>query len=146
MKKQKKRTDSANKVGASAYYYTCTKRLSVQKLDDDGLKSGSESEDERIDIVYKNRSKIGITEQRPRVKKTLNTAISSCQADILLRNAFPDGTEKYNVIARTALIKCADELGYAALVKRLKRDNNYALTLAAMVSCPAPVVSGLWSF
>ncbi|KAJ8456585.1 hypothetical protein ONZ51_g12035 [Trametes cubensis] len=114
-KKLKKRADRVNK-----------------KLDDDDIENGSGSEDERIDIVYKNGSKIGITEQRPRVKKTLNTAIFSCQADILLRNAFPDGTEKYNAIARNALVKCADELGYTTLVKRLKHDNDYALSLASI--------------
>ncbi|KAI0656508.1 hypothetical protein C8Q70DRAFT_1056733 [Cubamyces menziesii] len=59
-------------------------------------------------------------------------AIFKCQADILLRNAFPDGAEKYNTIARSALVKCAEELGYTALAKRLKNDNDYALTLAAI--------------
>ncbi|KAJ8496364.1 hypothetical protein ONZ51_g1124 [Trametes cubensis] len=104
----------------------------TQAIDDHGTQSETGSEDERIDIVYKKGSKLGITEQRPRVKKTLNAAIFKCQADILLRNAFPDGAEKYNTIARSALVKCAEELGYTALAKRLKNDNDYALTLAAI--------------
>ncbi|CDO77551.1 hypothetical protein BN946_scf184912.g50 [Trametes cinnabarina] len=90
------------------------------------------SEDERIDLVYKKGSRLGILEQCPHVKKTLNAAIFSCQADLLLRNAFPDGAEKYNSLARTALIRSAEELGYKALVKRLKVDDDYAFALAAI--------------
>ncbi|KAI9063912.1 hypothetical protein FKP32DRAFT_1570908, partial [Trametes sanguinea] len=77
-------------------------------------------------------SRLGILDQRPRVKKTLNAAIFSCQADILTRNAFPDGAEKYNSLARTALIRSAEDLGYKALVKRLKADDSYAFALAAI--------------
>ena len=68
------------------------------------------SEDEHIDLVYKKGSRLGILEQCPCVKKTLNAAIFSCQADLLLRNAFPDGAEKYNSLARTALVRSAEEL------------------------------------
>ncbi|KAI0323663.1 hypothetical protein GY45DRAFT_1376158 [Cubamyces sp. BRFM 1775] len=105
---------------------------SAKPLDDDDSQSDPGSEDGRIDIIHKKGTKLGILAQRPRVKKTLNAAIQMCQADILLHNAFPEGTEKYNTIARNALIKCAGNLGYTELVKRLKRDDDYALTLAAI--------------
>ena len=57
-----------------------------------------------------------------------------CQADLLIRNAFPDGAVKYNDIARNALVKSVGDLGYKDIVKRLKRDDTYALSLASIVS------------
>ncbi|KAH9896556.1 hypothetical protein C8Q73DRAFT_821564 [Cubamyces lactineus] len=79
----------------------------LQKLDNNDIESGSELKDEHINIVYKNSSKIGITEQCPPIKKTLNTTNFSCQTDILLRNMFPDRTEKYKAIAHNALVNQA---------------------------------------
>ncbi|KAI9064883.1 hypothetical protein FKP32DRAFT_1553104, partial [Trametes sanguinea] len=77
-------------------------------------------------------SRLRILEQRPRVKRTLNAAIFMCQADLLTRNAFPDSAEKYNALARTALVRSADDMGFKNLVKRLKVDDDYAFALAAV--------------
>ncbi|KAI0652809.1 hypothetical protein C8Q70DRAFT_938104 [Cubamyces menziesii] len=98
----------------------------------DDSTDGHQTDDDSIDLVYKGGTKLGITEQRPRVRKTLNAAIHMCQADLLIRNAFPDGAVKYNDIARNALVKSAGDLGYKDIVKRLKRDDTYALSLASI--------------
>ncbi|KAI0655820.1 hypothetical protein C8Q70DRAFT_1057343 [Cubamyces menziesii] len=98
----------------------------------DDSTDGHQTDDDSIDLVYKGGTKLGITEQRPRVRKTLNAAIHMCQADLLIRNAFPDGAVKYNDITRNALVKSVGDLGYKDIVKRLKRDDTYALSLASI--------------
>ncbi|KAJ3014458.1 hypothetical protein NUW54_g1302 [Trametes sanguinea] len=98
----------------------------------EGNQADDPSNDERIDLVYKKGSRLGMLEQRLRVRKTLNAAIFMCQADILIRNAFPDSAEKYNTVACTALVRSADDLGFKNLVKRLKVDDDYAFALAAI--------------
>ncbi|CDO72218.1 hypothetical protein BN946_scf184970.g70 [Trametes cinnabarina] len=99
--------------------------------DDDGQVSGLE--DERIDLVYNNGlGKLGKLKQHPRVRRTLGMAIAECQMNILTKTAFPEGTGKYNVVARYALTQAAERLGYTQLVKRLKTDDEYAMALASI--------------
>ncbi|OSD07738.1 hypothetical protein PYCCODRAFT_1421659 [Trametes coccinea BRFM310] len=103
----------------------------------DGTRSPSwrserELDNEHINLVYQKGSRLGILDQRPQVKKVLNAAIVVCQANLLIRNAFPDGAEKYNVLARNALIGSANDLNCGDLVKRLKSDDDYAFALAAI--------------
>ncbi|KAI0703143.1 hypothetical protein C8Q76DRAFT_801989 [Earliella scabrosa] len=95
---------------------------------------GEDNGDDSIDLVYPAKGgKLSLRAQHPRVRRVTRAAIRRCLTDICIKNAFPDGMDKYNEIARRALVKSAEdpELDDAELARKLKKDDEYGLTLAS---------------
>lgn len=95
---------------------------------------GDEDDGMGIDLVYPERGgKIYLLKQHSRVQRIVHRGVFRLLSDLCLKNAFPVGADKYNSVARRALVKSAEEYNDSEMVKRLKRDDSYALALASLV-------------
>ena len=113
---------------------------------DDELGSSSSDSDEdtsSIELVIGEKGRCALLQQRNRVRRVAKDAIHQIEVDLLFKNAFPEGPEKYNVFTRRVLIKCAEAYSDSELVRRLKNDSQYAHDLASIVSTttPRPLIS-----
>ena len=106
---------------------------------EDESSDGEDNGDDSIDLVYPAKGgKLSLRAQHPRVRRVTREAIRRCLTDICIKNAFPDGMDKYNEIARRALVKSAENLEDTELARKLKNDDEYGLTLASIVSISRP--------
>ena len=119
--------------------------LQIDASDDDSQSEASASNNTSIKLVLGNKGRYRLLEQPPRVRKVAKDAISCVESEICLKNAFPDGPEKYDVFARRILVKCAEANGDRELAKKLKDDADYAHDLASIVSSFSVIIGVLQS-
>ncbi|KAI0353816.1 hypothetical protein OH77DRAFT_1590904 [Trametes cingulata] len=100
----------------------------------DASPSDSDTSDSGIEIVFPERGKLKLDHQHRRVRRVVQRAIFSTLADVALKNAFPDGLQKHGKVVYRALLKAAADFGYGDIVKRLKKQDQYAAELSKIAS------------
>ncbi|KAI0631296.1 hypothetical protein C8Q77DRAFT_1061858, partial [Trametes polyzona] len=112
--------------------------------DEDESSSGSEtdSDDSGIELVLPRHGKLKLRDQHRRVRRVIQRAINNVQAELVLKNAFPDGLQKHVSLVRRSLLKAATDLGYAEIVKRLKKQDQYAAELSRIPAQRIPTFRG----
>lgn len=97
--------------------------------------TGEDSEDDSIDLVYPSQGgKLGLLEQHRRVRRATRGAMTRVTTDLCIKNAFPaEGLAKHNDLSRRAIVKEAEELGDRQLARKVKKDDEYGMELAALV-------------
>ncbi|KAH9847583.1 hypothetical protein C2E23DRAFT_847901 [Lenzites betulinus] len=93
--------------------------------------------DQGIDLVSPG-PKLALGVQLPRVRAVAKAAIDEVQADVCLKNAFPEGPDKHNQFTLPTLVRVAQKLGYADIVRRVQTDITYSRHLG---SIPAQRIS-----
>lgn len=102
---------------------------------EDASGTDSDSEDSGIEVVLPQRGKLKLTDQHRRVRRVVKHSIYTMLVDIGLKNAFPDGPQKQGKIVYRALTSAAGEYGYDDILKRLKKQDEYASELSKIVRC-----------
>ncbi|EIW56973.1 uncharacterized protein TRAVEDRAFT_30250 [Trametes versicolor FP-101664 SS1] len=105
---------------------------------EDASGTDSDSEDSGIEIVLPQRGKLKLTDQHRRVRRVVKHSIYTMLVDIGLKNAFPDGPQKQGKIVHRALTSAAGEYGYDDILKRLKKQDEYASALSKIPSQRIP--------
>lgn len=75
----------------------------------------------------------GLMQQRPMVKKVINSAINGLHFALMSQNAFPD-SGLTTIFIRDALMDAATRPGYESMLSRLKTKVTYVDTLQHIVS------------
>ncbi|KAH9910874.1 uncharacterized protein BXZ73DRAFT_83096 [Epithele typhae] len=104
---------------------------SLNAESDDGL--------DDIELVRSSGGKFNLNDQPQRVQTIAQAMITQIEYYLLLKNAFPDGMEKYN---RRILIKCAEAQNDKAILKRIKSDSKYAHNVASIAAQRVPIFRG----
>ncbi|OJT11577.1 hypothetical protein TRAPUB_11906 [Trametes pubescens] len=105
---------------------------------EDASGTDSDPEDSGIEIVPPQHGKLKLTDQHRRVRRVLQHSIYTMLVDIGLKNAFPDGPQKQGKIVYRALTSAAGEYGYDDILKRLKKQDEYASELSKIPSQRIP--------
>ena len=92
-------------------------------------------EDDSIDLVFSLKTgRPDLLKQHRRVRHVAKAAIDQVLGQICLKNAFPEGPDKFDTFIRRILVQTAEKAGDKELVKKLKSDIDYAHSLAHIVS------------
>ncbi|KAI0702204.1 hypothetical protein C8Q76DRAFT_802495 [Earliella scabrosa] len=95
--------------------------------------SGTDSGNDSIELVLRKRGgRIKLKSQHCRVHQVAKWAIEDVLNGVCLTNVFPDGHEKFNEVAKPALIRGAKELKYEDMARCLKNDEAYVEKLAGI--------------
>ncbi|KAL1940481.1 hypothetical protein VTO73DRAFT_9053 [Trametes versicolor] len=108
----------------------------------DASPSDSGSEDSGIEIVFPRKGKLKLQDQHRRVYRVVKRSIAGLLHDVALRNAFPDGPQKHGQTVYRSLVNSAAELGYGDILKRLKKQDEYAAELCKIPSQRIPTFRG----
>ncbi|KAI0356052.1 hypothetical protein OH77DRAFT_1589525 [Trametes cingulata] len=97
----------------------------------------NEDEDSGIELVEPS-AKLALNQQHRRVRLVAKKSIDEVQDDVCLKNAFPDGADKYHLFTRPILLRAATALDFPDIARRIKNDATYARYLG---SIPAQRIS-----
>ncbi|CDO71996.1 hypothetical protein BN946_scf184943.g31 [Trametes cinnabarina] len=104
---------------------------SDEELDiEDASDIDSDADDSGIEIVPPQSGKLALGDQHRRVRRVLKHAIYTTHVDIAIKNAFPDGPQKHGNTVHKALVNAATKFAYDDILRRLKKDEDYAALLA----------------
>ncbi|EIW53614.1 uncharacterized protein TRAVEDRAFT_23899 [Trametes versicolor FP-101664 SS1] len=109
---------------------------------DDVSSTDSDSVDSGIEIVYPQRGKLKLKEQHRRVRRIIQHGINTMLADVLLKNAFPDGPERQGQIVKRALLSAASHFAYDDISRRLRKQEDYADDLCRIPAQRIPTFRG----
>ena len=106
------------------------------QLDSDA--ESDDGDDPALKIVpSKKTGRPGVSDQPPRVARVARDAIQETEALLCLKNAFPEGPEKFTSFIGDILVDAAKKHNDVELVNKLKTDSKYAHKLAQIVSSPS---------
>ncbi|KAH9929942.1 uncharacterized protein BXZ73DRAFT_78047 [Epithele typhae] len=115
-----------------------------KKARDEEYSSAEEDIDhgESIEPVRSSSGRYNLRKQPLRVRHVAEAAITQIEYYLVLKNAFPDGLEKYNVAIRQTLVKCAEALKDPDIATRLKTDASYARKISGIPAQRIPIFRG----
>jgi hypothetical protein len=87
--------------------------------------------------VLRNARNISIREQPFPMRRMIRAAVSHITNSILFDSAYPAAEKvEFETYHRDAFIKCAKQLKYFEIVKRIRRDNELVKLCTRVVSIP----------